>query len=192
MSDTLQSDAQHPAAQSHTTEVQTSGQEQQPSLMSFDPGVALWTILTFVFLLLVLKKYAWGPILKALDDREKYIKDSLAEADQILLGPGSLFTSVLAAVAVPAILEGINASAAPRVYICNLRAQGHETTGFDVGMHVQALLDHGVHVDQVVCDTTGIALGSSSLPVVDVPLSRPSGLAHDPARLASVLSDLIG
>ena len=117
---------------------------------------------------------------------------ALAEADQILLGPGSLFTSVLAAVAVPAILEGINASAAPRVYICNLRAQGHETTGFDVGMHVQALLDHGVHLDQVVCDTTGITLGSFSLPVVDVPVARPSGLAHDPARLASVLSDLIG
>jgi len=117
---------------------------------------------------------------------------ALAEADQILLGPGSLFTSVLAAVAVPAIRDGINLSNADRVYICNLRPQEPETASFDVAMHVDALLRHGVCVDRVVCDSSGIAVGSPAVPVVDVPLARPNGLAHDPDRLASTLSDLIG
>lgn len=117
---------------------------------------------------------------------------ALADADQILLGPGSLYTSVLAAVVVPRILEGINASSAQRVYLCNLRPQETETAGYDVAGHVAALLAHGVTVDRVVCDSAGIEVGESPLPVVDVPLARPNGLAHDPARLAQTLADLLG
>ena len=117
---------------------------------------------------------------------------ALEAADQIVLGPGSLFTSVLAAVAVPGILEALNASHAQRVYVCNLRPQDPETASFDVAMHVAALLDHGVRVDRVVCDSSGIALGDPAVPVVDVPLARPNGLAHDPLRLAETLADLLG
>lgn len=117
---------------------------------------------------------------------------ALAEADQILLGPGSLFTSVLAAVAVPGIRDAVNRSSADSVYICNLRPQEPETASYDVAMHVEALVAHGVRVDRVVCDSTGIAVGSPRVPVVDMPLARPNGLAHDPGRLASTLSDLIG
>ncbi len=115
---------------------------------------------------------------------------ALREADQIVLGPGSLFTSVLAAIAVPEIREGINRSSAQRVYVCNLRQQVPETEEFDVAMHVAALAAHGVAVDIVVCDTTGMALGATGIEVLDTPLARPNGLAHDPAKLASVLSDL--
>jgi uncharacterized cofD-like protein len=117
---------------------------------------------------------------------------ALEEADQIVLGPGSLFTSVLAAVAVPDIREAVNRSPALRVYVCNLRPQDPETASFDVAMHVEALVAHGVEVDRVVCDSSGIAVGSPSVPVVDAPLTRPNGLAHDPVRLASTLSDLLG
>lgn len=117
---------------------------------------------------------------------------ALEVADQIVLGPGSLFTSVLAAVAVPDIRDAVNRSGARRVYICNLRPQDPETASFDVAMHVAALAAHGVQVDCVVCDSTGIEVGSPGLPVVDVPLARPNGLAHDPTRLASTLSDLLG
>lgn len=115
---------------------------------------------------------------------------ALREADQIVLGPGSLFTSVLAAIAVPEIREGINRSSTQRVYVCNLRQQVPETEEFDVAMHVAALAAHGVAVDIVVCDTTGMALGATGIEVLDTPLARPNGLAHDPAKLASVLSDL--
>jgi uncharacterized cofD-like protein len=117
---------------------------------------------------------------------------ALADADQLVLGPGSLFTSVLAALSVPAVRDGVARSPAAAVYVCNLRPQVPETEGFDVGRHLDALADHGVRVDTVVCDTAAMALGTVSLPVVDVPLARPNGRAHDPVRLADVLADLAG
>ena len=58
--------------------------------------------------------------------------------------------------------DGINASSAQRVYVCNLRPQDTETAGYDVPMHVAALLAHGVEVDRVVCDSTGIAVGATA------------------------------
>ena len=86
---------------------------------------------------------------------------ALDGADQIILGPGSLFTSVLAAAVVPDILAAINRAGAPKVYVCNLRPQIPETESFDIGMHVDALVAHGVHVDIVVCDTSAIPLGET-------------------------------
>lgn len=117
---------------------------------------------------------------------------ALAEADQIILGPGSLFTSVLAAAVVPEIREGISRSNAPKVYVCNLRPQVPETESFDVGRHVEALVAHGVLVDVAVCDTSGIGLGEPAVEVVDAALARPNGLAHDSEKLALTLSDLLG
>jgi uncharacterized cofD-like protein len=117
---------------------------------------------------------------------------ALEEADQIIVGPGSLFTSVLAAIAVPEIRDGINRSKAGKVYVCNLRPQVPETEAFDVGMHVEALVAHGVLVDSAVCDTSGLPLGHPGVPIVDRRLARPNGLAHDPVKLASALSDLLG
>jgi uncharacterized cofD-like protein len=118
--------------------------------------------------------------------------EALEHADQIILGPGSLFTSVLAAIAVPQVREGISRSKARKIYVCNLRPQIPETEGFDVGMHVAALVAHGISVDLTVCDSSSMALGDAPGPVVDVPLARPNGLAHDPAKLASTLSRLLG
>ncbi len=118
--------------------------------------------------------------------------EALEGADQIVLGPGSLFTSVLAAIAVPEIRSGINRSGATTVYVCNLRPQIPETEGFDAAMHLEALVAHGVDVDVMVCDTTGLALGRPRIPVVDVRLARANGMAHDPVKLASTLVDLLG
>jgi F-type H+-transporting ATPase subunit b len=52
------------------------------SLLDVNPGLIIWTILTFLFLLIILKKVAWKPILTALDKREKEIEDSLNRAEQ--------------------------------------------------------------------------------------------------------------
>lgn len=52
-------------------------------LLRFDPGVGIWAIVVFVLLLLVLKKYAWSPILDALDEREKTVRESLEQAAHI-------------------------------------------------------------------------------------------------------------
>lgn len=59
------------------------GHSQLPPLLRFDPGVGVWTLITFALLLLVLKKFAWKPILNALDARDKTVKDSLDQAARI-------------------------------------------------------------------------------------------------------------
>ncbi len=58
---------------------------------------------------------------------------AIATADQVVLGPGSLFTSVLAAAIVPEVTEALAATSAQTVYVCNLRPQLPETDDFDVG-----------------------------------------------------------
>jgi uncharacterized cofD-like protein len=118
--------------------------------------------------------------------------EAIVTADQVILGPGSLYTSVLAAVVVPGIKEALASTPAKKVYICNLRPQPAETDGYDVADHLAALSAHSIQIDVVVADTTGIALGDTRVPVVQGGLSRANGLAHDPAKLAKVLVDLVG
>jgi len=52
------------------------------SIIDVSPGVVFWTIITFVFLLLILKKFTWKPILTALAQRESAIKESLEKAER--------------------------------------------------------------------------------------------------------------
>jgi len=105
--------------------------------------------------------------------------DAIASADQVVIGPGSLFTSVLAAAVVPGIREALATTQAQKVYVANLRPQIPETEGYDVAAHVDALMAHGVEVDHVLAHTEA------------QPLARDDGLAHDPARLAKALGDLV-
>ena len=51
-------------------------------LVQPDPGLFIWTIITFLVLLGLLAKFAWGPLLKALEERQETIRRSLADADQ--------------------------------------------------------------------------------------------------------------
>jgi len=52
-------------------------------LVSPNPGLILWTALTFLILLYILKKYAWKPILQAVTDRENSIESALLKADAV-------------------------------------------------------------------------------------------------------------
>ncbi len=54
--------------------------EERPSLFGGDLGNAIWTLVIFFLLLIVLAKFAWKPLLRALQDREKFIRDSLETA----------------------------------------------------------------------------------------------------------------
>jgi uncharacterized cofD-like protein len=118
---------------------------------------------------------------------------ALARAELVVIGPGSLFTSILAALAVPALAEAVRRSPGRRVYVANLRPQTAETEGFDVAAHLVALAAHGVEVELVLADTAEIALGRPGVPVVEAPLHRPDGgYGHDPARLAAALAGLVG
>ena len=56
--------------------------EAEPSLFAGDWGNAFWTLLIFLLVLAVLRKFVWGPVLKGLQKREAFIRDSLANAKQ--------------------------------------------------------------------------------------------------------------
>lgn len=58
-----------------------SGGESSGGPLDVNPGVILWTVVTFIFLLLILKRIAWKPILNSLNERENFIKDSLDKAE---------------------------------------------------------------------------------------------------------------
>lgn len=118
--------------------------------------------------------------------------DALAEAQQVVLGPGSLFTSVLAVAAVRALSEALARTPARKIYVCNLRHQVPETEGYDVAAHVDALAAHGLQVDVVLCDPRGIPRGDVGVECVEADLARPDLAAHDPAKLAGALSALVG
>jgi uncharacterized cofD-like protein len=67
---------------------------------------------------------------------------AIAEADAIVLGPGSLFTSLLPALLVPGIGDAVIASPALKVFVCNVATQAGETSGFDLADHLEALERH--------------------------------------------------
>jgi uncharacterized cofD-like protein len=117
---------------------------------------------------------------------------AILAADQIVLGPGSLYTSVLAATAVAGIGDAVRSSGAQLVYACNLRPQDSETTGYDVAGHVAALHRHGLHADVVLYDPRTIGADELVEASVAAPLARSSGLAHDPALFGRALAGLLG
>lgn len=67
---------------------------------------------------------------------------AIKEADAVVLGPGSLFTSVLPNLLVDGIAEGISRSRAVKIYLCNVMTQHGETDDFTASAHVEALLQH--------------------------------------------------
>lgn len=122
------------------------------------------------------------------------VLEAIATADQVVLGPGSLYTSVLAVTSVPGIAEALARTPARKVYVCNLRPQEPETAGYDGGAHVAALVTHDVHVHTMLLDPGAMEIGAlpSGLETLRRSLARPDGAGHDPIRLAEALSGLVG
>jgi uncharacterized cofD-like protein len=134
--------------------------------------------------------------------------EALAAADQVVIGPGSLFTSLGAALAVPGITAAINDGAGRLIYVCNLTTQEGETLGMDGAEHVAALCRiSGLRLpDVVVANDAPFPVP----PMVQVVVAdrrqieelgsrlETGGLAdpsadwpqHDPARLGAVLRRL--
>jgi uncharacterized cofD-like protein len=81
------------------------------------------------------------PDVKPLEDAVK----ALQEADAIVLGPGSLYTSILPNLLVPGITKAIRESDAVKIYICNVMTQPGETDDYAVSDHLQAIHDHVGH-----------------------------------------------
>jgi 2-phospho-L-lactate transferase/gluconeogenesis factor (CofD/UPF0052 family) len=118
------------------------------------------------------------------------VVDALAEAHQVVLGPGSLYTSVLAAAVVDDVRDALKRSPGRTVYVCNVRAEAGETRAYDVAAHVGALGRHGIEPDVVVAQRGALAVGDPVVEVVEADVVRPHGLAHDPALLGDVLARL--
>ena len=69
--------------------------------------------------------------------------DALTNADAIILGPGSLYTSIMPNLLVDGVAEAIRKSKAIKIYICNVMSQPGETDGYTASMHAKAIIDHG-------------------------------------------------
>ena len=64
---------------------------------------------------------------------------AIREADYIIIGPGSLYTSVIPNLLVPQIRDAIAKTKVPRIYVCNIMTQPGETDGYSVAEHIQAI-----------------------------------------------------
>ena len=126
---------------------------------------------------------------------------ALREADLIVLGPGSLFTSTIPPLLVPGLADAVRASGARRVYVANLLQEPHETIGYDAATHIERLEQHlgpGI-VDTVLVPTTRRVPAPGLIPVdfdrqalsrtdPEVVVARiTEGHHHDPLRLARAL-----
>ncbi len=85
--------------------------------------------------------------------------EAIRKADLILLGPGSLYTSVLPNLLIPEVAAAIALSKAPRVYIANLMTQPGETAGYALADHLRAIQIHGMRnlVDYVVANDQAVS-----------------------------------
>ena len=119
--------------------------------------------------------------------------EAILEADQVVLGPGSLYTSLLAVTAVEPIREALGKTSAQRVYVANLKEQPPETAGFDLADHLEALSAHEVTVDVVLAHDGGLRDGKlpDAVRVEHVRLSDDGALSHDPELLARALGRLM-
>jgi len=67
---------------------------------------------------------------------------AIMDADAIILGPGSLYTSVIASLVVPGIKEAVINSKAVKIYVCNVMTQPGETDGYGAYDHVKTIINH--------------------------------------------------
>lgn len=87
------------------------------------------------------------------------VMDAVLTADALILAPGSLYTSLLATLVVPGVVEAVARSRAVRIFVCNAMTERGETDGYGVAEHLQALAAHGLPpaaLDYVVVNTTPI------------------------------------
>ncbi len=139
--------------------------------------------------------------------------EAIRAADMILIGPGSLYTSILPNVVISGLSRAIRDSGAFRVYACNVMTQPGETDGYAAEDHLTAILDHaGPIVDAMIVNnrrpsarTIGVYAGQHQFPVecnataverlgvtplfADV-IAEGNYLRHDSDALAMAVLDL--
>jgi uncharacterized cofD-like protein len=97
---------------------------------------------------------------------------AIEEADLVVIGPGSLYTSIMPSLLLPELFAAVRASAAVRLYVCNVATQRGETQGYDLADHVGALERH-----------TGPGWIDAVLANNQFGARRPDGYAAEPVKL---------
>jgi uncharacterized cofD-like protein len=131
---------------------------------------------------------------------------AILNADLIIIGPGSLYTSVMPNLLVPGLANAIRSSKALKFFICNVANQAGETTGYSWGDHIQAVERHieDLNFDIILCNvdpSLKMPRGVEAVipdPKVEQQYSvytaavadTENAWRHDPKRLAEVITDL--
>jgi uncharacterized cofD-like protein len=137
---------------------------------------------------------------------------AIADAELIVLGPGSVYTSLLPSLLLPSIRDALLATAAPRLYVCNVATQDGETAGLDLAAHVQALVAHTAPglVDLVLANNRFDArvppdgsaetvrlhwppasIGPVPRLILNDVVDTDNARRHDPARLATAIMNAL-
>lgn len=141
--------------------------------------------------------------------------EAIEDADLILLGPGSLYTSVIPNLLVDGVVKAIVQADAPKIYVCNIMTQDGETEGYTTADHLDALLAHGEPglVDLCLVNSAPVdsallekyreenavplvldrdRLETMGLEIVERPLASEEGdyARHDPDRLAEAILEI--
>ena len=141
--------------------------------------------------------------------------EAIREADLILLGPGSLYTSVIPNLLVEGVPEAIAQSDALKIYVCNIMTQDGETEGYTAGDHLEALMNHGAPglVDLCLANSAPVQAGlveryraedavplavdrervaAMGLELVERPVASEGGnfARHDPDKLAAAVLEI--
>lgn len=117
---------------------------------------------------------------------------AITGADLVTLGPGSLFTSVLAAAVVPGVARALQATTAVRVLVLNLGPQANESEHLGPDDHLRLARDHGVPFDVVVADPRFVPADGGGAELVVAEVGADDAAVHEPERLAPVLVELVG
>ncbi|HOQ76530.1 MAG TPA: YvcK family protein [Thermoclostridium sp.] len=161
-----------------------------------------------------------GPIDRVRFDKEsvrpiKEIIDAIGKADIIVMGPGSLYTSIIPNLLVEQVPQAISRAKAIRVYVCNVMTQPGETENYTVADHIEAVHKHaGCHLIDCCLVNNGPIEPSlleryrqdGAAPVeLDLPRTRKLGVKviekdlvgihngyvrHDPEKLAVAIMDI--
>lgn len=138
--------------------------------------------------------------------------EAIKDADYIIVGPGSLYTSIIPNLLVPEIVEALAARCVPRIYICNIMTEPGETQGYSVSDHIRAIdracgqyLFDAVLVQKkipseniisrylkqgstpVILDRKAIMESGRRILIANVMSEDENTVRHDPKRLARVL-----
>jgi uncharacterized cofD-like protein len=138
--------------------------------------------------------------------------EAINEADYIIVGPGSLYTSIIPNFLVPELVEAIAAREVPRIYICNIMSEPGETQGYTVSKHIEAIdracgryLFDAVLVQKrlpsetainrylkegatpVILDRKAVIDSGRRIVIANVMSEQNHTVRHDPERLAKVL-----